>query len=219
MKTIVLIHTVKSTLETYPNQIREALEFPVLIFNIYDDFFAHVDPEIPDAEKAEIRLRRLRCFLEAAEIMRPDAIVVACSTISIEAERLGKAYCVPVLQMDEAVLEAVSNEDGRVVVFATSPNPIPAVTSRLAGAAARKNRKIDIEVSLCEEALPYLLENDKTNYTRAVLEHVKHMPRGDKILLAQGSTAVLEKEISEISGLPVYSSPAYLIEQLRVLLR
>lgn len=219
MKTIVLIHTTKSTLETYPRQIREALDFPVSIFNIYDDYFAHVDVDASAQEKADMRLRRLRCFLEAAEIMRPAAIVVACSTISVEAERLSQAYCVPVLQMDEAVLDAVSEEDGKIVVFATSPNPIPAVTDRLARAAARKNKKIEIEVSLCEEALPYLLENDKENYKKAVLEHVKHMPHGDRILLAQGSTAVLEKEIAQISGCSVYSSPVYLIEQLRSFLR
>ena len=42
------------------------------------------------------------------------------------------------------------------------------MTDRLARAAARKNKKIEIEVSLCEEALPYLLENDKENYKKAV---------------------------------------------------
>lgn len=218
MKTIVLLHTTMATLETYPRQIRESLEFPVRIFNMYDDFFASVDPSIDQEELNSLRLRRLRCFLEAAEIMRPDVIVVACSTLSVEADRLRSSFTVPVLPMDDAMLEAASDVDGKVVVFATSPNPILPVTARLAACARRKHRNIDIEVSLCERALAHLLNNDREAYTREVLAHLQNLPKADRIVLAQGSTAILQDEIEAACGCPVFSSPRFLIDQLHDLL-
>lgn len=218
MKTIVLIHTTKSTLETYPHQIEDSMGFPVRIYNMYDDFFAAVDESMPPRAKADLRIRRLRCFLEAAEIMQADAVVVACSTISLEAGRLRDAYCIPVLTMDDAMLEAATDRDGRIVVFATSPNPVPAVMQRLEAYAARKGKKVELELALCEEALPHLLSGDKASYKKAVLDYLPHMPSGDRVVLAQGSSAVLQKEIEAASRCPVYASPVYLIEQLRTIL-
>lgn len=218
MKTIVLLHTTKATLETYPKQIEKALNFPVRIFNMYDDYFATVDIAMPRKEKDDMRLRRLRCFLEAAELMHPDVIVVACSTISVEANRLRSSFSVPVLPMDDAMLEAASESDGRILVFATSPNPISPVTERLKTCAKRKHRNIEIEVSLCERALPYLLNNNREAYKKEVLEHIRHMPKADRIVLAQGSTASLQAEIEAACGCPVYSSPMYLYRQLQELL-
>ena len=218
MKTLVLIHTTRSTLNHHEEQIHEAIPGQLKIYNIYDSWFAEVDNSLSQEEKAARRLERLRVCIQLAELCRPDLIVVDCSTISMETDLL-KAECkTPLIGVDDAMIRYCAARADSAVVLATSSNPVYPVVTRLEQAAAQIGRTLDLKVALCEEALPYLFSLDMERYTEIVLDCARQLRGSEMVILAQGSTAVIQKEIEDACQCPVISSPVFLIEEIRQVL-
>lgn len=211
MKKIVIIHTVKATLNKLSEEIRINTSKGIEIYNIYDDYFAQLHEEIAFEHLQKIRLEKLELIIRAAELIRPDAIIVACSTLSLEANLLKKMFSTPVITIDEAMIDHVTELESSVVLFATSPNPVHSVVSRINASAAEKEKQINIKTVVCNEALPYLLNNDTEGLKEKVLECVKNeVPRNTAIVLAQNSSEFLKDDIGQITGSKVYCASPYL---------
>jgi hypothetical protein len=217
MKTIILFHTIKTTLNFFDRSIKKQIREPINIVNMLDEGFAAVDREKTKQEIKNWRYKRLFSQLKSVE-SDSDIIVVACSTLSLEVQQLKQLFSIPVLAIDDSLLTAVVNEQKPITLFATSPNPIDPILDRL-GELSGGHKKIDY-IMLCEEALPYLLSNHMEKFKVEVLKFFsKNKPATELLLLAQGSSAVLTEEISELTGCTVLTSIDYCINDIKRLLR
>jgi hypothetical protein len=182
-----------------------------------DEGFAIVDRTKTKQEIKDWRYKRLFLQLKSIEF-DSDIIIVACSTLSLEVQRLKQLFTVPVLAIDESLLAAVVNEQKSITLFATSPNPIYPILDGIEKLSGGR-KKIE-HIMLCEEALPYLLSNDMEKFKTEVLNFFsRNNPETELLLFAQGSSSFLAEEISRITGCTILTSIDYCINDIKSLLR
>ena len=78
MKSIALIHTVKSVAAGFDDSLRNYLGYEVKIHNLWDDFLANNPNEV--GEFTIQNRNRLLCDMKAQELTGADIIVTTCST-------------------------------------------------------------------------------------------------------------------------------------------
>ena len=215
MKTITLIHTVKSMLLTFDKMVIEATGEAIRTFNLYDDFLASPDPQRSAAAREQERLDRLYLLLKTAEPVS-DLAVVACSTLSVEVQLVRRFFRMPVLAIDDVMLREAVRLGVPLTLFATSPNPIEPVQVRLKDIAiAAGLLPPQVSIALCTEALPHLLANDLPGLRAQVLSYLENLyPKPAAVVLAQASTAFMREEIEQMCGCPVLSSIPYCLAEI-----
>ncbi len=111
MKSIALIHTVKSVASGFDDSLRNYLGYEVKIHNLWDDFLANNPNEI--GEFTIQNRNRLFCDMKAQELTGADIIVTTCSTLTPAVELIRPFIQVPVIAIDDAMAEgAFSTESG-----------------------------------------------------------------------------------------------------------
>ena len=163
-------------------------------------------------------MSRLNLLFRSAEMLCPNVILVACSTLSLEAFYLTDQFKTPIITVDSALIENVVKKEEKVALFATSPNPVYSVMTRLSEAAKEAGKSIEIDLLLCEEALPYLLANDTAALKNTVLTYLKKAEPQCPVVLAQYSSALFKKDIEELTGNKVYSAEDYLYDDVKSIL-
>ena len=103
MKSIALIHTVKSVASGFDDSLRDYLGYEVKIHNLWDDFLANNPNEI--GEFTIQNRNRLFCDMKAQELTGADIIVTTCSTLTPAVERIRPFIQVPVIAIDDAMAE------------------------------------------------------------------------------------------------------------------
>ncbi len=223
MKKIVMIHTIQKTISSVGERIKTELEkvFPgqLKVYHMLDERFGEVDREQSPHEKQRERLDKLRYMVKAAELSKPDVILVACSTLSPQVRLLGRETKVPLVAIDGRALEYCGECKKKITVFATSANPVEPVLAGFRELADRKGIFLQTETVLWEKALPYLLKTDELRYREEVLQGARELRGKELVYLAQGSTGILQKEIEEIAGCEVVSSVPFCVEELKELLQ
>ena len=213
MKRIACIHTVYSVIESFTRQLREGIPGDYLIHTLYDDFLA-TDPAMT-GEFSETNHNRLRLDMQAQALTGADIIVVSCSTLSPSVRRLRGEFSVPVVAIDDAMVEAAVAMGSRIGLIATANSTVEPSSSALRAAAADAGREIDLRVICREEAIRALKAGDQATHDRMVLEMADEMRDRDVLVLAQASMAHMEQPVSARTGLPTLSSPRRCVEQVR----
>ena len=217
MKRIACIHTVYSVIESFTQQLRDALGTDILIHTLYDDFLA-TDPA--DTGKfSSINHARLRLDMQAQALTGADIIVVSCSTLSPSVRMLRGEFNVPVVAIDDAMVnEAVSLGD-RIALIATANSTVKPSYSALEAAAAAAGKEISIQVICNEDAIRALKSGDKETHDRLVLEMAGQVKDQDVLVLAQASMAHMEQAVAQHTGRPTLSSPKRCVEQIAQILK
>lgn len=216
MKRVALIHTVRSVLDGFEPQLREALSGPVLIHNIFDDFLA-TDPAVLGFF-SDVNKRRLANDLANAELTGADLIVVTCSTLTPAVEELRTAMNVPVLAIDDAMCRKAVGYGSRVLVMATARSTLEPTTAKIRDEAAKAGVTVDMRTLLREKALAALKAGDGEAHDRILEEAAGEIGGADAVVLAQASMARAEARIAAACGLPVLTSPSLCIAEAKRLL-
>lgn len=214
MKTIVVVYTSMGGLV---NAMRELLTktFPgYRVVDIADDSLIREVIE-HDGVTAEVRGRMLQYFI-AATMLKPEAIICACSSVGEVAEEADKILSVPVIRIDRAMIEAAVGAGARIGVLAslrTTMQPTVQYVERLSSGMGK-------QVSVCglvaEGAYAANSSGHPEKHDRLILEAARQLaPKVDVLLLAQGSMARMEPVLREATGLPVFSSPNLCVEALQ----
>ena len=216
MKRIACIHTVYSVIESFTQQLRDGIPGDILIHTLYDDFLA-TDPAMT-GEFSETNHNRLRLDMQAQALTGADVIVVSCSTLSPSVRLLRGEFNVPVVAIDDAMVNAAVEMGSRIGLIATANSTVIPSSSALRAAAADAGKEIDLKVLCREEAIQALKAGDQAAHDRIVLEMADEMRDRDVLVLAQASMAHMEQPVSAHTGLPVLSSPRRCVEQVRQIL-
>ncbi|HCW73149.1 MAG TPA: Asp/Glu racemase [Clostridiaceae bacterium] len=213
MKSIALIHTVKSVADTFDEKIRETLSEEVKIYNLLDDYLAIHPNEVGEFTKNN--KDRLYNDLVNAELTGADLIVVTCSTLTPFVEQFRQHLSVPVIAIDDAMGKKAVTMGSRILVFATAESTVAPTLNKLKKEAEAKGKEISFSDLVNGEAFKALKKSDMKHHDELLKEQAKEIRDVDYIVLAQASMAHLEDEISEITGIPVISSPKLCLEEIR----
>ena len=144
-----------------------------------------------------------------------DAILISCSTMNRayrEVQSHMKQFGVPVVQIDEAMMEEAVNADGRILVIATHGPTVKSTQQLLLETAERLNRKVEFEGATIEEAFHLLGAGRIVEHNRLIAETIEKSlskSRIDIVVLAQLSMSVFSFSFPDpvkSFGIPVLNS-------------
>lgn len=164
--------------------------------------------------------RRVCGHVVAAEQRGADVIQLTCSSVSPCVDVAKHLVAVPVLKIDEPMVERAVHGFERIGVIATAPTTLRPTTALVREKAGLLGRGVTVESVLCEGAYDAFFAGDLARHDRIVQEHLRDlMERVDVVLLAQASMARVADALSAgEGGAPVLSSPRPAVEHLAAML-
>jgi hypothetical protein len=105
-----------------------------------------------------------------------DAVIITCSTMNRSAGAVRKAlepYGVPVVQIDEAMMEEAVVRGGRILVVATHGPTVKSTQELLRETAGRLGKTVDFAGATVEEAFELLGRGDIAGHNRVVEEAIR----------------------------------------------
>ena len=198
MKSIALIHTVKSVASGFDDSLRNYLGYEVKIHNLWDDFLANNPNEI--GEFTIQNRNRLFCDMKAQELTGADIIVTTCSTLTPAVELIRPFIQVPVIAIDDAMARRSVLYGKRIMVMATAESTVGPTVSKIKAEADKAGREADISTCVCMDAFFAMKAMDMKKHDMILREKAGELKGYDCIVLAQASMAHLEDETASITG-------------------
>lgn len=217
MKSIALIHTVKTVANSFDSQLKDYVGEPVKVHNLWDDFLANNPNEIGEFT-IENRCR-LYNDIKAAEMTGADMIVVTCSTLTPVVNMIRPFVTVPLIAIDDAMGRKAVTYGERILVLATAGSTEEPMREKLNAEAAKINKSIQIDFRANAEAFQAMKAVQMDRHDAILLDMAKEISGYDCVVLAQASMAHLDQKIEEICKIPVLSSPGLCMEQVKETLK
>lgn len=216
-KTLALVHT-SATLVPVFQQLCQAQLPNVDTFNIVDDSLVRAIGA-NGSLTADIA-RRVQAYITSAEAGGADFVLVTCSSIGPAVEASAAFSAVPVLRVDQPMVDEAVQTGRRIGVIATLPttlNPTKDLVERRAVAAGKS---IELTAVLVEGAFEALMSGDAARHDALVAGALRALAsRVDVIVLAQASMArVVDTLPPEDRRIPILASPPLAIAHLAKIL-
>lgn len=214
-KKVVIIHTSLVSHAALNNLFKEIMP-DVKVHNIVDDSLldevktvGHVTPKI---------IGRMVEYFKAAESIGADLIFNQCSSVGEAAQIAAKCVNIPMLRIDQPMAEKAVNLGKRIAVVGTVTSTMEPSCRIVQQMAEKHQKQVDVVPYVIDGALDLLMTEGQARHNQFVLEKLKEIQQHfDVIVLAQGSMAVLEPELHQIS-IPVLTSPRLAVESVKELL-
>lgn len=217
MKSIALIHTVKTVANSFEQKLKDYVGEPVKIHNLWDDFLANNPNEIGEFT-IENRCR-LYNDIKSAEMTGADMIVVTCSTLTPVVNMIRPFVRVPLIAIDDAMGRKAVTCGERILVLATAGSTEGPMREKLNAEAAKLGKSIQIDFQANAEAFQAMKAVQMERHDAILLDMAKNISGYDCVVLAQASMAHLDQKIEEICKIPVLSSPGLCMEQVKEILK
>ena len=217
MKSIALIHTVKTVANSFEQKLKDYVGEPVKIHNLWDDFLANNPNEIGEFT-IENRCR-LYNDIKSAEMTGADMIVVTCSTLTPVVNMIRPFVRIPLIAIDDAMGRKAVTYGERILVLATAGSTEGPMREKLNAEAAKLGKSIQIDFQANAEAFQAMKAVQMERHDAILLDMAKNISGYDCVVLAQASMAHLDQKIEEICKIPVLSSPGLCMEQVKETLK
>jgi Asp/Glu/hydantoin racemase len=157
-----------------------------------------------------------------------DAILITCSTMNRAAGAVREAmrrHGVPVVQIDEAMMEAAVERGGRILVIATHGPTVKNTQDLLRETAARLGREVSFLGATVEEAFHMLGRGDVEGHNELIASAIRDTVAREPVsvvVLAQLSMAVFKLSYPEPEkqlGVPVLTSGETGFERVKEILK
>ena len=216
MKSIALLHTVPSVLQTFDAKLRSAMPNEELhILNTMDEFLAS-DANLHGFTRANEN--RLFHLLKALELESPDVIVITCSTLTPCAQRIRPFVSIPLVCIDEAMTQKAAALGDKIMVLATAQSTVEPTKAQLRRCAERLGKTLTLSEMVCAEAYDAVRQMDIPRHDRLLMMAAATIRGQDAVVLAQASMAHMEAEVEAICCCQTLSSPGLCIEQVKEIL-
>ncbi len=213
MKQIVLIHTVQQMYLTFEQHLREAIRREIKINNILDTFFTSDTNE--RGYFSQHNLDRFYLTLKSAELTGCDTIVVLCSVLSQQVEKVAPFISVPIIRIDERLGSEAIRYGNRVMVLASTASAIEPTVHLVLAAAEKEKRNISIDGRYDLDAFEAMMRGDMETHDERIIQMGSKVHDADVIVYAQGSMEHTAPKVAEVSGLPVVTAPRLCIQQIK----
>jgi len=211
---LVLIHTVPSLVELFEGLCNEILP-GVQVIHVADQILlTHI---LEQGGPSPAIYQRVAEHVVAAEAVDASAVLCTCSSISPCVDVARSMVSIPVLKVDEAMVDRAIELGTDIGVIATVSTTLGPTTELVQKHASVTGKAVQVKSVLCEGAYDGLFAGDLETHDRIVIHHLrKLMAKVDVILLAQASMArVLDKISAEEKQVPILSSPRLAVERIR----
>ena len=216
-KTLGIIHAAVFTaaaLEPFAKEIMPEIS----IMHAADDTVQRDNLAAPVGTIPKVNFYKFVTFAKFFQEAGIDLIVLACSTFNQAVEYARPMIDVPMLQIDRPMMEKAVATGKKIGLLGTLPSTMPASERLLRLCAAEAGKEIDVVPVLNDKAFKILRSGDPQAHNAMLLEDIARLSKEtDCIVLAQGSMAVLEKEVA-MNPVPVYTSPRLAFERARAML-
>lgn len=216
-KTLGIIHAAVFTAVSLEPIAREVMP-EVSIMHAGDDTVQRDNLAAPVGTIPKVNFYKFATFARFFEDAGIDLIVLACSTFNQAVEYARPMIQVPMLQIDRPMMEKAVAAGKKIGLIGTLPSTMPSSERLLRQCAADAGKSIEVVPVLNDKAFKVLRSGDAAAHNAMVLEDIKRISgQVDCIVLAQGSMAALEKEVSN-NPVPVYTSPRLAFQRARTML-
>lgn len=217
MKSIALIHTVKTVAVSFDETLKNYVGEEIKVHNLWDDFLANNPNEV--GEFTIENRNRLFFDIKSAEMTGADLIVVTCSTLTPVVNLIRPFVRVPLIAIDDAMGRKAVTYGERILILATAGSTKEPLTGKLQAEAEKIGKKVRIDFRDNAEAFRAMKAVQMERHDELLLEMAKEISGYDCVVLAQASMAHLDKKIEEICKIPVLSSPTLCLEQVKETLK
>lgn len=217
-KKLAFVHTVPSLVELFTRLAAELLPADVEIIHIADEVLLKVvmaqgglSPEI---------YRRVADHAQAAESAGATVVQLTCSSISPCAEPARAMVGIPILKIDDPMVDKALGIGTRIGVAATAATTLKPTADLVRQRAEAMGKRAEVEPVLCQGAFAALVSGHPEEHDRIVLAALAGLrAKTDVVLLAQASMArVVEAMPAEPQATPVLTSPRLAVERARQVL-
>ncbi len=190
----------------------------IKIFNIVDDSL--IKNTIERGKVTPDTSRRVVNYIGSAEEAGADYIMVTCSSIGAAVESSVPLTKVPVLRVDQPMVDKAVQLGRRIGVIATLPTTLEPTSDLVRRRAVILNQDVEITSKLCEGAFEALMGGKPEIHDQMVASALKELAeKVDVILLAQASMARVVGQLSEADKkVPILASPEIAMEYLATIL-
>lgn len=210
---LAYIHTVPSLVGLFDQLSKELLPPGVEVFHIADDMLLKV--VLAQGGLSPFIYRRVAEHVVAAEAAGACAVQLTCSSISPCVDVAEKLVGVPVLKVDEPMVDEAISRGRRIGIAATAPTTLRPTTELVKARAEAAGKKVKVESVLCEGAYTLLLSGDTASHDRIVRDYLQGLiQRCDVVILAQASMARVADAIPPSERrVPILTSPRLAVER------
>jgi Asp/Glu/hydantoin racemase len=214
-KRLVLLHTVASLVERFEALAVEILTHDVEVVHVADELL--LKTVLADGGLGPFIYRRVASHVAAAAEAGADAVMFTCSSISPCADPASLMVSIPVLKIDEPMVDKAISVGTRIGVAATVPTTLRPTTDLVLERARTLGKKVSVDPLLCEGAFDALSAGDPDTHDRIVREALSGlMSRNDVVVLAQASMArVVDTVPKAAMRVPILSSPRLAMKRAR----
>lgn len=215
---LVFVHTVPSLVDLFASLSLEFFPPETEIWHIADEILLKV--VLAQGGLSPFIHQRVVEHVVSAEQAGATAVQLTCSSISPCADTARTLVNIPVLKIDEAMVDRALEVGGRIGVAATAPTTLRPTSELIEARARSTGRRVLVEARLAEGAYAALFGGDPARHdaiVRATLEDLSK--RCDVILLAQASMARVADGLPPGAlTCPVLTSPRLALERAARLL-
>jgi aspartate/glutamate racemase len=159
-------------------------------------------------------------MVESTQSIGADCAVVSCSSLSPCVNEVNTRLRIPVLKVDEPMVEyAVANAQ-RIGLVMTNPTTEAPSTLLVREVSSRLSRTVDLVPKLCPDAFAKLNRGDIEAHDAEVVETIEQLlEEVDLVMLAQISIARVRSRLDSSASARVLSSLDFIGEKINQVLR
>ncbi len=150
-----------------------------------------------------------------AETIGPDGILFTCSAFGRAIDDAAKASPIPIMKPNEAMFDAAFAHGNRVAMIYTFPPAAAGMGDEFRDAAAARRRCAELTPYFCDGAMDAKQSGDDGRHDDLVATTAERITDADVILLAQFSMAGAADAVRKRTQVPVLTSPAAAITEIR----
>jgi len=206
-KKFAFVHTVPGLVTMFNDLAKEFFPADVEVLHIADDMLLKV--VLAQGGLSPFIYRRVAQHIIDAEQGGASVVQLTCSSISPCADPARWMVSIPVLKIDEPMVDQAIATGVKIGVAATAPTTLKPTSELVYQRAQDQNKSVQVDAVLCEGAYKALFSGDTETHDRIVRQYLADlMARNDVVLLAQASMARVADTIPEAERrAPILSSP------------
>jgi Asp/Glu/hydantoin racemase len=213
-KKVAYLHTVSSLVGLFNDLSKELLPAGTEVFHIADEML--LKTVMAQGGLSPFIYQRVAEDVVSAERAGAAVVQVTCSSISPCVEAVRPLVGIPVLKIDDPMIDKALAMGKRIGVAATAPTTLKPTTELVKAKAIARKLDVKVDALLCEGAFAALSSGDTATHDRLVSQGLRElMARNDVVILAQASMArVADGLPAEEQKVPILSSPRLAVEAL-----
>lgn len=217
-KKVAYLHTVPSLVNLFNRLSQKMFPPTVEVFHIVDEMLLKV--VLSQGGLSPFIHRRVSEHAAAVETAGADVFQVTCSSLSPCVETAQPLVSIPVLNIDQPMIERAIGLGQNIGIIATAPTTLKPTMDQVLSRAVLKNIHVTVDPVLCDTAYQALFAGEQETHDLLVRDAILELAqRVDVILLAQASMArVLDLVDPFDLDVPVLTSPGLALERIMEIL-